>query len=70
MNTQKTSLSTMDFNMNGNFIILKKGCTYCGRTTNKISEYTSTVTGESYKIDGHYTCKSSNCICHSYLGKL
>ena len=29
---------------------------------NKIYEYTSTVTRESYKTDGNYTCKSPNCI--------
>ena len=39
-----------------------KGCICCRRMTNKISEYTSTVTRESYKIDDDYTCKSSNCI--------
>ena len=44
---------------NGNFIIHR---TCCKRMTNKISEYTSTVTRESYKIDDNYTCKSSNCI--------
>ena len=47
---------------NGNFVIHDKVCTCCKRMTNKISEYTSTVTCESYKIDGDYTCKSSNCI--------
>ena len=47
---------------NGNFVIHDKVCTCCKRITNKISEYTSTVTRESYKIDGDYTCKSSNCI--------
>ena len=47
---------------NGNFIIHDKLCTCCKRMTNKISEYTSTVTRESYKIDDDYTCKSSNCI--------
>ena len=47
---------------NGNFIIHAKVCTCCKRMTNKISEYTSTVTRESYKIDDDYTCKSSNCI--------
>ena len=47
---------------NGNFIIHDKVCTCCKRITNKISEYTSTVTRESYKIDDNYTCKSSNCI--------
>ena len=29
---------------------------------NGISEYTSTVAGEKYKIDGYYTCETSNCI--------
>ena len=47
---------------NGNFIIHDKVCICCKRMMNKISEYTSTVTHESYKIDGDYTCKSSNCI--------
>ena len=47
---------------NGNFIIHDKLCTCCKRMTNKISEYTSTVTRESYKIYDNYTCKSSNCI--------
>ena len=32
---------------NGNFIIHDKVCTCCKRMTNKISEYTSTVTRES-----------------------
>ena len=62
---------------NGNFIIHKKGCTCCKRMINGISEYTSTVTGEKYKIDGYYTCETSNCIylvtcgiCHmQYVGK-
>ena len=48
-------------NVNGNFIIHSKGCTCCKRITNGISEYKSTVTGESYKIDELYTCKSLNC---------
>ena len=47
---------------NGNFIIHDKACICCKRMSNKISEYTSTVTRESYKIDDDYTCKSSNCI--------
>ena len=47
---------------NGNFVIQDKVCICCKRMMNKISEYTSTVTRESYKIDGDYTCKSSNCI--------
>ena len=29
---------------------------------NGVSEYTSTVTGEKYKIDGYYTCETNNCI--------
>ena len=37
---------------NGIFIIHKKGCICCKRIINGISEYTSTVTGETYKIDG------------------
>merc|ERR1711936_1557642 len=47
---------------NGNFVIHDKVCTCCKIMTNKISEYTSSVTRESYKIDDNYTCKSSNCI--------
>ena len=46
----------------GNFIIHKKACTCCRRMSNGVSEYTSTVTGETYKIDGYYTCNTSNCI--------
>ena len=41
--------------VNGNFIIHKEGCTCCRRMINGVSEYTSTVTGETYKIDGYYT---------------
>merc|ERR1712208_120234 len=52
----------MSEKQNGNFIIHDKVCTCCKRMTNKISEYTSTVTRESYKIDGNYNCKSSKCI--------
>ena len=63
---------------NGNFIIHKKGCTCCKRMINGISEYTSTVTGEKYKIDGYYTCETTNCvylvtcvICNKqYIGKI
>ena len=44
---------------------------------NGVSEYTSTVTGEKYKIDGYYTYKTHNCvylvtcgICNmQYVGK-
>ena len=44
---------------------------------NGVSEYTSTVTGETYKINGYYTCNTSNCvylvtcgICDAqYIGK-
>ena len=42
--------------VNGNFI------TCCRRMVNGVSKYTSTVTGESYKIDGYYTCETNNCI--------
>ena len=52
----------MSDKINRNFIIHDKLCTCCKRMMNKISEYTSTVTRESYKTDGYYTCKSSNCI--------
>ena len=45
----------------GNFIIHKKGCMCCKRIINGVSEYTSTVTGEIYKIDGHYMCETNNC---------
>jgi len=43
-------------------IIHDKRCTCCKRMMNKIFEYTSTVTGEKYQIDGYYTCKTFNCI--------
>ena len=48
--------------MNGNFIIHKKGCICCRRIANGVSKYTSTVTKQSYKIDGNYTCETNNCI--------
>ena len=47
---------------NGNFIIHNEGCTCCKRMTNGVSEYTSTVTGVKYMIDGKYTCETSNCV--------
>ena len=40
---------------NGNFIIHDKVCTCCERMMNEISEYTSTVTGENYKIRKKHT---------------
>ena len=46
---------------NGNFIIHNEGCTCCKRMINGVSEYASTVTNEKYKIDGIYTCETSNC---------
>ena len=63
--------------VNGNFITHKEGCICCRRMINGVSEYTSTVTGETYKIDGYYTCNTSNCIylvtcgiCNAqYVGK-
>jgi len=48
--------------VNGNFIIHKEGCICCRRMANGVSKYTSTVTEESYKIDGDYTCETNNCI--------
>ena len=48
---------------NGNFIIHKKeDCICCKRITNGVSGYTSSISGEKYKIDGSYTCETSNCI--------
>ena len=48
---------------NGNFIIHKKeDCICCKRMTNGVSGYTSSISGEKYKIDGSYTCETSNCI--------
>ena len=52
--------------VNGNFIIHKEGCMCCKRMINGVYEYTSTVTGEKYKIDGHYTCNTFNCVYTSY----
>ena len=40
----------------------KKGCICCRRIANGVSKYTSTVTKQSYKIDGNYTCETNNCI--------
>ena len=40
----------------------KKGCNCCRRIANGVSKYTSTVTKQSYKIDGNYTCETNNCI--------
>ena len=56
---------------------MKDVCICCRRMINGGSEYTSTVTGETYKIDGYYTCNTSNCIylvtcgiCNAqYVGK-
>ena len=39
-----------------------KGCICCRRIANDVSKYTSTVTKQSYMIDGNYTCKTNNCI--------
>ena len=39
-----------------------KGCFCCRRIANDVSKYTSTVTKQSYTIDGNYTCKTNNCI--------
>ena len=39
-----------------------KGCFCCRRIANDVSKYTSTVTKQSYKIDGNYTCETNNCI--------
>ena len=39
-----------------------KGCICCRRIANDVSKYTSTVTKQSYKIDGNYTCQTNNCI--------
>ena len=39
-----------------------KGCICCRRIANDVCEYTSTVTKQSYTIDGNYTCKTKNCI--------
>ena len=39
-----------------------KGCICCRRIANDVSKYTSTVTKQSYTIDGNYTCKTNNCI--------
>ena len=39
-----------------------KGCICCRRIANGISKYTSTVTKQSYTIDGNYTCQTNNCI--------
>ena len=39
-----------------------KGCICCRRIANGVSKYTSTVTKQSYKIDGNYTCETNNCI--------
>ena len=48
---------------NGNFIIHKKeDYICCKRITNSVSGYTSSISGEKYKIDGSYTCETSNCI--------
>ena len=63
--------------VNGNFIIHNKGCMCCRRMSNGVCEYTSTVTGETFKIDGDYTCETNNCvylvtcrICNmQYVGK-
>ena len=41
---------------------MDEGCTCCKRMTNGVSGYTSTVTGEKYKIDGSNTCKTFNGI--------
>ena len=49
-------------NVNGNFITHNEGCICCRRMINGVCKYTSTVTGESYKIDGYYMCNTSNCI--------
>ena len=63
---------------NGNFIIHnKEECIFCKRITNGVSGYTSSISGEKYKIDGSYTCETSNCIylvtcgiCNKqYIGK-
>jgi len=51
----------------GNFIIHKKGCMCCKRMINAVSEYTSTVTGETYKIDEYYTCETNNFFIFSYM---
>ena len=55
----------------------KKGCICCRIIANGVFKYTSTVTEQSYKIDGHYTCETNNCmylvtcgICdEQYVGK-
>ena len=39
-----------------------KECFCCRRIANDVSKYTSTVTKQSYTIDGNYTCKTNNCI--------
>ena len=39
-----------------------KGCICCRRIANDVSKYTSTVTKQSYMIDGNYTCQTNNCI--------
>ena len=39
-----------------------KGCICCRRIANGVSKNTSTVTKQSYKIDGNYTCETNNCI--------
>ena len=39
-----------------------KLCICCRRIANDVSKYTSTVTKQSYMIDGNYMCKTNNCI--------
>ena len=45
--------------VNGNFIIHKEGCICCRRMANGVSEYTSTVTEQSYNIDGIILAKQT-----------
>merc|ERR1712030_9077 len=44
------------------FVLHDKECFCCRRIANDVSKYTSTVTKQSYTIDGNYTCKTNNCI--------
>ena len=50
-NEENNDKNDISDNVNGNFITHKEGCICCRRMINGVSEYTSTVTGETCKID-------------------